>query len=131
MLAALAASERAIEISGPGDAFDLDEEEANSVGSDGDRPKRALTSAWHPVTFNLYYELAQFVGFFQRMSEEISDEEEEEKAKGNEVVSFWFRKYFFPLYSPPLIGCDLLLLSLNSLWRVYSHGSFYLQAICI
>ncbi|KAL5968952.1 Tubulin--tyrosine ligase-like protein 12 [Taenia solium] len=84
MLAALAASERAIEISGPGDAFDLDEEES-SDGDGGGRPKRALTSAWYPVTFNLYYELAQFVGFFQRMSEEILGEKEEEKAKGNET----------------------------------------------
>ncbi|VDM22544.1 unnamed protein product [Hydatigera taeniaeformis] len=78
MLAALAASERAIEISGPGDAFDLHEEEGESSnGGDGDHSKRALTSAWHPVTFNLYYELAQFVAFFQRVSETISDEEEE------------------------------------------------------
>ncbi|CDI96715.1 tubulin tyrosine ligase protein 12 [Echinococcus multilocularis] len=87
MLAALAASERAIEISGPGDAFDLEEEEADAENPRGDvdRPKRALTSAWYPVTFNLFYELAQFVGFFQRKSEEISDAEEEKKAEGNDT----------------------------------------------
>ncbi|VDD79605.1 unnamed protein product [Mesocestoides corti] len=61
MLAALAASERAIEISGPGDAFDLENE-----GS----PKQPLTCSWYPVTFNLFYELSQFVAFFQRQEEE-------------------------------------------------------------
>ncbi|EUB64719.1 Tubulin--tyrosine ligase-like protein [Echinococcus granulosus] len=88
MLAALAASERAIEISGPGDAFDLEEEDeadAENPRGDADRPKRALTSAWYPVTFNLFYELAQFVGFFQRKSEEISDAEEEKKAERNDT----------------------------------------------
>lgn len=69
MLAALAASPRAIEISGPGDAFDLDDE-----GS-GESSKQALTCAWYPVTFNLSYELVQFVAYFQRRAEEILEME--------------------------------------------------------
>lgn len=75
MLAAVSASEAAIEISGPGDAFDIESDEGEEKCSS----KRALTAAWYPVTFNLYYELAQFVAFFQRRNEEITEEEEEEK----------------------------------------------------
>ncbi|KAM7532442.1 hypothetical protein Aperf_G00000133028 [Anoplocephala perfoliata] len=77
MLAAVSASEAAIEISGPGDAFDIESEDSEEKCSS----RRALTAAWYPVTFNLYYELAQFVAFFQRRSEEIAEAEEEEIVK--------------------------------------------------
>ncbi len=66
MLAALSASEKAIAISGPGgEAFDIPPEE----GKQG----APLSCAWYPVTFNLLYELSQFVAFFQRQQAEEDD----------------------------------------------------------
>ncbi|VDM02830.1 unnamed protein product [Schistocephalus solidus] len=53
LLAALSASPKAIEIAGSSGDVDID-------------GKTALTCAWYPLTFNLVYELAQFVAFFQR-----------------------------------------------------------------
>lgn len=58
LLAAIAASDNALELSGPGDAFDKGGAEESS--------SRALTCSWYPVTFNLLYELIEFVAFYQR-----------------------------------------------------------------
>ncbi|VDO06298.1 unnamed protein product [Rodentolepis nana] len=86
MLAAVAASEAAIEISGPGDAYDIQSEDEGEEEEEKGRssPKRALIASWYPVTFNLYYELAQFVAFFQRRAEEIDEVVEEVLENGKD-----------------------------------------------
>ncbi|VUZ44294.1 unnamed protein product [Hymenolepis diminuta] len=85
MLAALAATEAAIEIGGPGDAYDIQPEDENEREGERHSPKRALIASWYPITFNLYYELAQFVAFFQRRAEEI-DENEAEVGRDNDYL---------------------------------------------
>nr|CDS34203.2 tubulin tyrosine ligase protein 12 [Hymenolepis microstoma] len=91
LLAAVAATEAAIEISGPGDAYDIQPEDESEEEVERSSSKRALIASWYPITFNLYYELAQFVAFFQRRAEEIGEvgEEEEglENGKGNDHLA--------------------------------------------
>ncbi|BHF77945.1 Tubulin--tyrosine ligase-like protein 12 [Sparganum proliferum] len=65
LLAALSASPKAIDIAGSSGDVDVD-------------GKTALSCAWYPLTFNLVYELAQFVAFFQR--QELADDESSQQA---------------------------------------------------
>nr|VZI24654.1 unnamed protein product [Spirometra erinaceieuropaei] len=65
LLAALSASPKAVDIAGSSGDVDVD-------------GKTALSCAWYPLTFNLVYELAQFVAFFQR--QELADDESSQQA---------------------------------------------------
>lgn len=90
MLAAIASTEAAIEISGPGDAYDIipqpdDDEEGEEADVRSEAPV-PLIASWYPVTFNLHYELEQFVAYFQRRAEKIDASGEDDSTEGKDKV---------------------------------------------